>query len=115
MGLANTDETRGYISSLQEHDQWLVQSTAVGATIFLLIIVITYLLGDAQPLKTEAMFLFVYAGLYLYAGSKMIQHYKDQNNDMGKAMGSMAIISGGVMGVTSLVHLFKFIDRFPID
>ena len=29
----------------------------------------------------------------------MIQHYKDQNNDMGKAMGSMAITSGGVMGV----------------
>ena len=45
------------------------------------------------------MFLFVYAGLYLYAGSIMIMHYKKQDNDHGKAMGSMAICAGAIMGV----------------
>ena len=58
----------------------------------------------------EAMFLFTYAGLYLYSGSIMIKHYKDSNSDMGKAMGSMAIISGGVMGVefiNELLHIYK--------
>ena len=47
----------------------------------------------------EAMFLFTYAGLYLYAGSMMIKHYKGGNNDHGKAMGSMAICAGAIMGV----------------
>ena len=56
------------------------------------------------------MFLFTYAGLYLYSGSIMIKHYKDSNVDMGKAMGSMAIISGGIMGV-DFINLFLQIYR----
>ena len=56
------------------------------------------------------MFLFTYAGLYLDSGSIMIMHYKSSNSDMGKAMGSMAIISGGVMGVefiNEFIHIYR--------
>jgi len=110
LALANTDDLSGFVSSLEVHDKWLVQSSAVGATIFLLIIVVSYFIGEPQSRRTEAMFLFTYAGLYLYSGSIMIMHYKDSNSDMGKAMGSMAIISGGVMGVefiNELLHIYK--------
>ena len=41
-----------YILAIDEHTEWLVHSTAVGAAIFLSIIIVTYLLGDTQPLKT---------------------------------------------------------------
>ena len=52
LALANTDDLSGYVSSLEVHDKWLVQSSAVGATIFLLIIVVSYFLGESQSRRT---------------------------------------------------------------
>jgi len=55
LGLAKADDDGSvHINTVfvTHHEQWLIHSTAVGATIFLSIIVTTYLLGDTQPLKT---------------------------------------------------------------
>ena len=53
LGLAKVDDKhRDFFNQLDDHEEWLIHSTAVGAAIFLTIIVVTYLLGDAQPLKT---------------------------------------------------------------
>ena len=41
----------------------------------------------------------------------MIKHYKGGSEDMGKAMGSMAIISGGVMGVDFISAFFQIYRR----
>lgn len=54
--VGGTDYTRiDYILQVDEHAEWLVHSTAVGAAIFLSIIIVTYLLGDTQPLKTVSL------------------------------------------------------------
>lgn len=99
IGLAKYDDAHSsYFNNLDEHEEWLIHSTAVGSAIFLTIIVVTYLLGDAQPLKTEAMFLLTYAALFLYSGANIIQYYQETDNDRGKAMGSMAICAGILMG-----------------
>ena len=55
LGLAKADDDgRAHFDAVftTHHEEWLIHSTAVGAAIFLSIIVTTYLLGDTQPLKT---------------------------------------------------------------
>ena len=47
----------------------------------------------------EAMFLLTYACMFLASGALVIDHYRNTDNTRAKAMGSIAIIAGGLMGV----------------
>lgn len=88
--------------ALYGYDQdWLLHATTVGATITLCILIVTYLLGDVLPLKTEAMFVLMYAVMFIAAGACTIQKFQNNQKstprDKALAMGSMAIITGIVM------------------
>ena len=45
------------------------------------------------------MFLLTYACMFLASGALVIDHYRNTDNTRAKAMGSIAIIAGGLMGV----------------
>ena len=56
------------------------------------------------------MFLMTYAALSLYSGVTIIQYYQDSDNDRGKAMGSMAICAGILMGadfISAFIQIVK--------
>lgn len=90
-------------SSERTNENWLLHATTVGATITLCILIVTYLLGDSLPLKTEALFVLMYATMFIAVGAVTIQRYqpmqKSTPRDKALAMGSMAIITGIVMVV----------------
>jgi len=69
IGLAQDDR---YVSSVAGHREWLIHSTAVGAAIFLSIIIVTYLLGDSQPFKNRSN---VFGDICMYVPSLRIPYH----------------------------------------
>jgi len=93
---------------------WLYHGTIIGGIITLVIMIITYLLGDVLPLRTEALFVMIYCIMFIATGGCAIDVYQNvlrETRDEGLAMGSMAIITGLVMFIDLLLLVKAIVKK----
>merc|ERR1711953_961770 len=93
---------------------WLYHGTIVGGIITLVIMIITYLLGDVLPLRTEALFVMIFSIMFIATGGCAIEAYQKvllTTRDEGLAMGSMAIITGLVMFIDLLLLVKAIVKK----
>jgi hypothetical protein len=96
--LARTGFAGGYTEVAHAIDaKWVTITSVCAYAIILSIIIITYFLGDAVPIRMEMMFMLLGAILFVASGSLTVEKYQNilgDDKDVGLALGSMSIITG---------------------